>query len=189
MQQPPPRSPLRWLLPTAGGGSRVGTAAVVLFLQCLILLDLCVNFSLGDRPSRIVESKHGKLQGRLVQVQTTEGYDVQVEVFKGIPFAAPPVGSLRFMPPVTVSPWRNVKSADKFRKVCPQQFPVSLSKNKSETLSKMSEGRMKDILRVKELLKEQGEDCLYLNVYAPFRQGKNNWKVHGLNKEQEFHAR
>ena len=173
---------------------------MLLLCPCLMffLLLLTVPCALGDRLSRVVETKHGRLQGRLAQVQTPPltpdggggaaggGYDEggapQVEVFKGIPFAAPPVGSLRFMPPVTVSPWRNVKSAEKFRKVCPQQFPASLGRNRSETLATMSEGRMKEILRVQELLKEQGEDCLYLNVYAPLQKGKKKRrKLHSFS--------
>ena len=38
----------------------------------------------------------------------------------GIPFAAAPVKNLRFMPPVTVSPWKEVLNADRFAPVCPQ---------------------------------------------------------------------
>ena len=40
--------------------------------------------------------------------------------FLGIPFAAAPVKNLRFMPPVTVSPWKEVLNADRFAPVCPQ---------------------------------------------------------------------
>ena len=41
-------------------------------------------------------------------------------IFWGIPFAAAPVKSLRFMPPVTVAPWKEVLNADEFSPVCPQ---------------------------------------------------------------------
>ena len=36
-----------------------------------------------------------------------------VEAFKGIPFAAPPIDNLRFMPPVTSALWSGVKKADR----------------------------------------------------------------------------
>ena len=38
----------------------------------------------------------------------------------GIPFAAAPVKNLRFMPPVTVSPWKEVLDTNQFQPVCPQ---------------------------------------------------------------------
>ena len=45
------------------------------------------------------------------------------QLFRGLPFAAPPVGSLRFMPPVTATPWRDVRPATEFGPVCPQTTP------------------------------------------------------------------
>ena len=89
----------------------------------------------------------------------------QVEIYKGIPFAAPPIGSLRFMPPVTVTPWREIRSATHFGPVCPQMIPDT--RNETAALSTMSQGRMKAIRDMKPLLSNQTEDCLYLNVYSP----------------------
>jgi para-nitrobenzyl esterase len=65
-------------------------------------------------------------------------------VFRGIPYAAPPVGDLRFRPPEAVTPWKGIRSAQQFASHCPQPpSPFGLS---STT-----------------------EDCLYLNVYVPKR--------------------
>lgn len=50
----------------------------------------------------IVNTRQGKLQG------TKEN---NLHVFKGIPFALPPVGNLRWMPPQPVSSWKEVRPA------------------------------------------------------------------------------
>ena len=90
---------------------------------------------------------------------------LQVEIYKGIPFAAPPIGSLRFMPPVTVTPWREIRSATHFGPVCPQILPDT--RNETAALSMMSQGRLEAIRDMKPKLANQTEDCLYLNVYSP----------------------
>jgi para-nitrobenzyl esterase len=43
-----------------------------------------------------------------------------VRVFKGIPFAAPPVGALRWRAPQAAAAWSGIQVADKFSAVCPQ---------------------------------------------------------------------
>ena len=89
----------------------------------------------------------------------------QVEVFRGIPFAAPPIGSLRFMPPVTVTPWRETRAASTFGPVCPQLLPDT--RNETLALASMGRGRLRSLRSLKPILSNQSEDCLYLNVYAP----------------------
>lgn len=68
----------------------------------------------GDMPtltSRVVHTKYGAVSGVIVHL---EGRNLDpVEAFKGIPYASPPVGSLRFMPPVTGALWSGVKKADR----------------------------------------------------------------------------
>lgn len=61
--------------------------------------------------SRVVHTKYGAVSGVIVHL---EGRHLDpVEAFKGIPYASPPVGSLRFMPPVTGALWSGVKKADR----------------------------------------------------------------------------
>lgn len=61
--------------------------------------------------SRVVHTKYGAVSGVIVHL---EGRHLDsVEAFKGIPYASPPVGSLRFMPPVTGALWSGVKRADR----------------------------------------------------------------------------
>lgn len=71
-----------------------------------------------------------------------------VESFKGIPFAAPPVGKLRWRAPQPAAPWQGVKAADKFGFICPQ-LPRPAGFGPEVKLSDMS------------------EDCLTINVYRP----------------------
>lgn len=82
-----------------------------------------------------VETAAGALLG-----QQLEGY----QVFRGIPYAAPPVGDRRFAAPEPVEPWSGVREALAFGGSAPQ--PVSPG-----------------VLPVGR----QDEDCLFLNVYTP----------------------
>lgn len=100
----------------------------------------------------IVETAYGKI----------EGFDEHgVKVFKGIPYAASPIGELRFMPPVAPIPWQGVKDCSKYGSACPQTKAI---------------GRF----LVPE--EEKNEDCLYLNVWTPNIDAKKRpvvmW-VHG----------
>ncbi|MDR2932136.1 MAG: carboxylesterase family protein, partial [Oscillospiraceae bacterium] len=44
-----------------------------------------------------------------------------VTAFRGVPFAAPPVGDLRWRAPQPVQPWEGVRKADAFSAICPQE--------------------------------------------------------------------
>lgn len=71
-----------------------------------------------------------------------------IHTFKGIPYAAPPVGDLRWRAPQPVVPWDGVRKCDQFSAICPQaDYPAG------------------SIYRSAPQPKD--EDCLYLNVWAP----------------------
>ncbi|CAG0918185.1 unnamed protein product [Notodromas monacha] len=116
-----------------------------------------LNWSVGRR---VISTKAGKLRGLIVKPNYAGA--PRVDVFLGIPYAEPP---RRFMPPKAPVPWNGVKLATKLSPVCPQNFP-DIS-NKSEALKHMPEGRYHYLHRLYPYLRNQSEDCLYLNVYAP----------------------
>lgn len=132
-------------------GDRVKMTSPILALLGLILATAGAELS-----SRIVRTKYGELSGVIV---TLDRNLESVEVFRGVPYASPPIGSLRFMPPVSGALWGGVKVADKFGPVCSQKLP--------EINDKMPKGRAEYLKRLLPYLKNQNEDCLYLNIYAP----------------------
>ncbi|NP_001139211.1 neuroligin 5 [Apis mellifera] len=113
--------------------------------------------------SRIVETKSGQIRG-ILQDLNSKHLD-PVEVFRGIPYAAPPVGDLRFRPPISPIPWDGIKLADSFGAVCPQHFP-DIS-NDTAALLQMPLGRYQQLKRLYMFLTNQSEDCLFLNLYIP----------------------
>ncbi|HTS24485.1 MAG TPA: carboxylesterase family protein [Bryobacteraceae bacterium] len=88
-----------------------------------------------------------KVEGGLIS--GTPGWGWGVREYLGIPFAAPPVGDLRWRPPQPVVAWQGVRAADRFSPACMQraQDPNNGSWNRG--------------------LIRTSEDCLYLNVWTP----------------------
>lgn len=76
--------------------------------------------------------------------------DSGVQIFKGIPYAQPPIGDLRWQPPQPVKSWSGVLKADQFGPACPQ-LPIYSD--------------------MKFRYPKQSEDCLYLNIWTPANRG------------------
>jgi neuroligin len=139
-----------------------------LIIICTIISSASAFSSWSLYPgTRLVTTRKGVVRG--IQINFKDRNLAPVEAFLGIPYASPPVGTLRFMPPVTAPPWRNVRTADKLGPACPQQFP-DIS-NKTAALSRMPKGRLETLKKMQPLLRHQSEDCLHLNIYTPF-EGK-----------------
>ena len=83
----------------------------------LLLSAMIFNVHAQDqRPE--VQTEAGRLQG------ITER---NMQVFKGIPYAAPPVGDLRWRPPQAAIPWSGTRDASQFGDSCPQPYIKNLS--------------------------------------------------------------
>jgi para-nitrobenzyl esterase len=78
-----------------------------------------------------------------------------LNVYEGVPFAVPPVGELRWRPPMPVAPWTATRKADAFAPAC-MQVGVSMP---GETPPAVS------------------EDCLYLNIWTPAKSAREHLPV------------
>jgi len=95
--------------------------------------------------SLTVKTEQGKIHGKTIN-------DGKVKAFLGLPYAAPPVGELRWKAPEPPAKWKGERDATKFGTRCAQ-------------------GRVFDDMVFED--SGESEDCLFLNVYAPANGGKN----------------
>ncbi len=105
------------------------TGVAITLLSCIARAD-------DGETTPPVQTRSGAIQGA-----NQDG----IRVYKGIPFAAPPVGDLRWRDPQPVTPWPGIRAARSFAPICPQtgdSLPGAPAEPKSE-------------------------DCLYLNIWAP----------------------
>ncbi len=113
------------------------------FLQLASLgaADLCLDpqHLLGApsaTPSALITTSFGTLRGET----SPDG----IHIFRGVPFAQPPVGPLRFRPPLPPEPWTGTRDATAFAAAATQPGDI-----------------------------HSGEDCLYLNIWSPAKTGSH----------------
>src|ERR1700728_1061393 len=104
----------------------------------------CVGLALGMSAnvyadSLTVKTERGKVTGKTIN-------DGKVNAFLGLPYAAPPVGDLRWKAPQPPAKWKSVRDASKFGAHCAQ-------------------ARVYDDMVFQDV--GPSEDCLFLNVYTP----------------------
>jgi len=107
-------------------------------------LPVCAGFA-ADR----VKIANGTLEGAATQ-------SAGIREFKGIPFAEPPVGNLRWSAPQPVKNWTGVRQATQFGPRCMQQALFGDMNFRSNGMS---------------------EDCLYLNVWTPAKSANERLPV------------
>ena len=101
-----------------------------------------------------VRTQQGLVAGR-------PGTDPSIMVFKGLPFAAPPVGDLRWKAPQPPASWTGVRQADKFG---PSPIQTITEGRAPWTHEFMAHGAI-------------SEDCLYLNVWTPAKTANDKLPV------------
>ena len=122
------------------------------FLFTVILAIGFTSFKTSDDLS-VVKTDAGLVSGTLKE---------DIHIFKGIPFAAPPIGDLRWKAPQPVQHWSGVKVCDKFSASPMQASPAPFSMWTEE------------FLIPKEPI---NEDCLYLNVWSGAKSSKEKRAV------------
>ena len=78
-----------------------------------------------------------------------------LRIYKGVPFASPPIGELRWRPPVPMASWTGTRKADAFAPAC-MQVGVSMPGETPPAIS---------------------EDCLYLNIWTPAKNAQERLPV------------
>lgn len=136
----------------------------------LIIAVLCVNaaFTNPVPVDRTLYSMNGRVATEAVKTQNglVSGFynkDKSIREFSGIPYAAPPVGELRWKAPQPVQSWHGVRQLDHFSDAAMQSktSPI-LAKILSLSLGTNEFLRNSDV----KYNEKVSEDCLYLNVWT-----------------------
>jgi len=113
-------------------------------INASLLAAMILSLPAAADTAPIVVTSAGKVQG------TAAG---QVHAFKGIPYAQPPTGAMRWKPPLPAQKWKGVRDASQYGAACIQPKP------KTESIYSWT-------------LPAVSEDCLTLNVWAPAKADK-----------------
>jgi para-nitrobenzyl esterase len=123
-------------------------------LHLLPILGLMGAAIAAQTPSAVtdpVRVEQGLLAG-------TAGRSPDVRVYRGIPFAAPPVGELRWKPPQPAASWQGIRQATQVGNACPQPpYPTTGTYGSSPP--------------------PIGEDCLNLNIWTPAKSASDRLPV------------
>ena len=131
-------------------------------ISFFLLLSVCAASDHVPRDTKglVVKIDTGLVEG------TRSAANPNLVFFRGIPYAAPPVGKLRWKPPQPPAPWHGARKADELSAACPQTD--FLYRKIQRTVSTVGG----DASLVKPMGKTS-EDCLYLNVMTTGLHNKN----------------
>ena len=107
-----------------------------------------------------VKTQYGALEG-----VAGNGYSV----FKGIPYATPPVGELRWKMPKKPEPWEGVRKADAFGNMAMQRMAADSDE--------WGVNFKKEFYNNPDFIPPMSEDCLYLNIWTPAESPKEKLPV------------
>ncbi len=123
---------------------RISAALLVL---CLLTVSLFSAALAEDTGIGVVHTQFGDVSG-------VPGATEAVTVFKGVPYAAPPVNELRWHEPVDPEPWEGVRACDHYAPAAMQPPYTAFLMRPGSDFYPLG-------------APEQSEDCLYLNVTTP----------------------
>lgn len=115
-------------------------------MKSVLAVILLCSFIFADALKPLVKTPLGKIKG----YHKLSFNGRQYRAFEGIPYALPPIGKLRFQPPVAVKKWPGTLLATRPQSICLQYDHLPI--NPPERV-------------------EGSEDCLYLNIYTPAVEG------------------
>src|SRR5215475_3709928 len=120
------------------------------YARLLVLSCLMMRIVAPDAPAQAdpIQISAGLISGTVAGA---------VQAYKGIPYARPPVGDLRWRPPQPVVPWSGTLVADEFSPICVQPDPLGGHSIFTRLFFTPIEPR--------------SEDCLYLNVWTTAQAG------------------
>ncbi|HWF06191.1 MAG TPA: carboxylesterase/lipase family protein [Candidatus Angelobacter sp.] len=127
----------------------MSTRSVVVLLFLIVMALTSSSVAAISDPVRV---EQGLLTG-------ANGDSADVRVYRGVPFAAPPVGELRWKAPLPPAAWQGTRQATEFSSACWQTQYSSAAAIYQAPLPKLS------------------EDCLYLNVWTPAKSAKDKLPV------------
>lgn len=123
-----------------------------------IKLTLCLGVLCAALAPQALAAINDPVRVEQGQLAGASGRSPDVRVYRGIPFAAPPVGDLRWKPPQPAASWQGVRQATQFGNACSQPpFPSNgLYGSSPPPIS---------------------EDCLYLNIWTPAKSADDRLPV------------
>jgi len=123
-------------------------------LTCLLLCNsVCIAYTRAPRrhaPAPFVKIETGVVEGAF-------SANSKLVFFRGIPYAAPPVGKLRWKPPQPPARWHSIRKADELSAACPQGDFLFHARQRTVSMVGADPSLVKPLGRL-------SEDCLYLNV-------------------------
>ncbi|MDG6080267.1 carboxylesterase/lipase family protein [Erythrobacter litoralis] len=128
-------------------------------ISLLAVLSIAVPANAQDAVPQVtptVATQQGEVQGLK---------DDGIDAYLGIPYAAPPIGQLRFMPPAEPEAWSGIYDATSHGAPCMQNYTPSGPVTTEQTR------RIQGIFPTYGEQKIDNEDCLFLNVWTPAADG------------------